>query len=82
MSYNLSAVGGEAFYDTDNIDGLVKSQIRLLHNRENQQIMAFPPSVARLFRTPTMLTTNSRLNLWWSEQGETICRVFFLQRYC
>ena len=45
------------------LDGLVdsecnetsKSQIRLLHNTENQQVMAFPPSVARLFTTPTIL---------------------------
>ncbi len=25
MSYNLSAVGGEAFYDTDKLDKLAKS---------------------------------------------------------
>ncbi len=56
MSYDLSAVGGEAFYDTDNYDKLVKSRKRHLHCTEIQCPMTFLPSVARLFATPTIAT--------------------------
>ncbi len=37
------------------IDGLVKSQKRKLHSTEKQSVITYPPSVARLFATPTMI---------------------------
>ncbi len=55
MIYDLSAVGGEAFYDTDNNDGLAKSSKHPLHSTEIQRVKTFPPSVAKRFTTPTML---------------------------
>ncbi len=56
MRYNLSAVGGEAFCDTDNIDGLVISLKRRLHSTEIQGVPPSPPSAVRLFAAPTIFT--------------------------
>jgi hypothetical protein len=38
-----------------NIDGLLKSQKRLLHGTKKQEVITFPPSVSGLFTIPTIL---------------------------
>ena len=40
--------------DDVNLDGLVKRQKRYLHCTEIQRVTTCPPSVARLFTTPTI----------------------------
>jgi chemotaxis protein MotB len=43
------------FYEFINYDGLLKNQKRLGHGTEKQEVITFPPSVPRLFTTPTIM---------------------------